>query len=175
MKEDHAKKGLQATVLSDTAAAGLAGCAVSLNNISNSVVTINQLGGQAAQTINNFGPPQRQIPPHLEQKALSILREAPASVGIASTQGDAEAHKYKLQLIRLFSAAGWQVQDMQTFMFFGSRDGLVVTIPFGVPENGAPQTVASALAALGNPVSGNRGDMANECGIYIQVWHAPQS
>jgi hypothetical protein len=62
---------------------------------------------------------------------------------------------------------------MATFMFFGSRRGFVVTIPFDAPESGVPQLVAEALARTGNPIVGNRGDMANECGVYVQVWHAP--
>ena len=62
---------------------------------------------------------------------------------------------------------------MQTFMFFGSKRGLVITIPNNASELGMPQVVATALGFLGEPVSGNRGDMANDCQHYVQVWHAP--
>lgn len=103
----------------------------------------------------------------------ALQPHASTRIGFASTQGDTEAHDFKVQLIRIFSQAGWEVQDLQTFMFFGARSGLVVTIPFKAAEGGIPQIVASALALTGQHVEGNRGDMANECGVYVQVWHAP--
>lgn len=65
----------------------------------------------------------------------------------------------------------WQVEDMETFMFFGTKKGLVLTIPVTAKEEGLTQVVV--LALTGSPVAGSRGDMANECGLYVQVWHAP--
>lgn len=138
------------------------------------VITHNQSGGQAANVINNFGPTKRVIPPEVERRMKDVLQEhPPGRIGFASTQGDVEAHEYKSQLLNVFRSAGWTTSDMQTFMFFGARKGLVVTIPFKASESGEPQVVADALAQTGNPVEGNRGDMANDCGIYVQVWHAP--
>lgn len=138
------------------------------------IITNHQSGGRAAHVINNFGPPRRTVSATVRAKVLSFLASQPRSaVGFASTQGDAEAHEYKEQLISLFTDAGWDVRDMHTFMFFGSKKGLVVTIPFAAAESGAPQIVMQALSATGNPVTGNRGDMANECQHYVQVWHAP--
>ena len=102
-----------------------------------------------------------------------LRRHSPGRVGFASSQGDNEAHDFKLQLIDVFREAGWDVCDLQTFMFFGHRTGLMLTIPFAAPEAGIPQLVGSALALTGQPIVGNRGDMANECQIYVQVWHAP--
>jgi hypothetical protein len=105
---------------------------------------------------------------------LAVLRRAaPACVAFASTQGDLEAHEFKLQLMSVFREAGWEVRDMHTFMFFGARTGLVVTIPFNAPEAGLPQVIMQALSKVGNPLIGNRGDMANDCGAYVQVWNAP--
>jgi hypothetical protein len=105
---------------------------------------------------------------------LRILKPiAPACAAFASTQGDPEAHAFKLLLIDVFRDAGWDARDMATFMFFGSHKGVVLTIPFGAAEAGIPQVVAQAIQQTGNPISGNRGDMANDCGVYVQVWHAP--
>jgi hypothetical protein len=138
------------------------------------VITHNQSGGQAANVINNFGPPKRVITPAMEARVREVLAtQPPGRIGFASTQGDAEAHDFKIQLVNLFRSAGWTVSDMQTFMFFGSAKGLVVTIPFNASEQGEPQVIAHALAQTTNPVEGNRGDMANDCGTYVQVWHAP--
>jgi len=137
------------------------------------VISQNQSGGQVAHTINNFGPPKRIIDSNIRNKILSVLSNTkPDKIGFASTQGDVEAHEFKQQLMEVFSSAGWQVQDMRTFMFFGEEKGLVVTIPFNASDQGLPQIVAHALSQTGNPVSGNRGDMANNCGIYVQVWHS---
>jgi hypothetical protein len=137
------------------------------------VVTHNQSGGQAANVINNFGPPKRIISLEIEQRVRAVLAgHPPGRIGFASTQGDVEAHEHKNDLIRLFNSAGWTTSDMQTFMFFGSRKGIVVTIPFNASEGGEPQVIANALALTGNPIEGTRGDMANSCGTYVQVWHA---
>ena len=104
----------------------------------------------------------------------SLQKVPPARIAFASVQGDREAHEFKRQLINVFRAAGWSVEDAETFMFFGTKSGLVVTIPFAAPETGAHQIVAEALSQTGDPVVGSRGDMANNHGFYVQVWHAPQ-
>lgn len=141
----------------------------------NVVISQNQSGGQIANTINNYGPLKRTIIPDVKQKMLTdLIKYSGHKIGFASTQGDKEASKFKEILIGIFKEAGWNVQDMKTFMFFGEKDGLVVTIPFNADEEGIPQVVARALALTGNPVSGNHGDMANDCGVYVQVWHNPE-
>lgn len=138
------------------------------------IITHNQSGGQAAHVINNFGPPRRSISPETRAKVIAFLASRPLGViGFASTHGDTEAHDFKLQLLSLFSSAGWDTRDMHTFMFFGSEKGLILTIPFDAPEAGMPQVVAQALQLTGGPISGTRGDMAIECQHYVQVWHAP--
>lgn len=138
------------------------------------IITHNQSGGQAAHVINNFGPPGREISVQTRKKVLAFLSGQPRGViGFASTQGDVEAHEYKMKLMSLFRDAGWDTRDMYEFMFFGSKKGLVVTIPFKASELGVPQVVMQALQLIGGPVGGNRGDMANECQHYVQVWHAP--
>ncbi len=140
------------------------------------VISQNQSGGQVAATINNYGPPQRTIPETVKASMLAILRpSAPSCVAFASTQGDLEAHEFKLKLMSVFREAGWEVRDMQTFMLFGAHTGLVVTIPFNAPETGVPQVIMQALSKVGNPLSGNKGDMANGCGAYVQVWNAPRA
>lgn len=138
------------------------------------IVTHNQSGGQVAHTITNLGPPKREISKATREKMLSFLAAHPrARIGFASTQGDAEAHEFKQKLISVFREASWDVQDLSTFMFFGSKSGLVITIPFNASEIGDTQTVAGALQITGSPVTGNKGDMANGCDHYVQVWHAP--
>jgi hypothetical protein len=104
---------------------------------------------------------------------LAVLKpSAPSCAAFASTQGDVEADEFKRLLMGVFRDAGWEVRDMETFMFFGSNRGMIVTIPFGASEHGVPQIVA--LALTGSPVKGGRGDMVNSCGVYVQVWNAPE-
>lgn len=137
------------------------------------ITTINQSGGQVAHVIQNLGPPTRVLSAAQRGEILGRLAQAePSRIGFASTAGNLEAHQFKAQLMDVFQEAGWRVMDLKTFMFFGAQQGLVVTIPFGAPEAGIPQVVAHALTATGNPVSSNRGDMANSCGVYVQVWHS---
>jgi hypothetical protein len=105
---------------------------------------------------------------------LGVLRGVPPStIAFAHTQGNLEAQEFKGHLAAVIRAAGWQVDEGGSFVFFGDRKGLVVTIPFAASESGLPQVVAHALAQTGNAVSGNRGDMANAHGLYVEVWHAP--
>ena len=138
------------------------------------IVSEGQVGGQIAHIINNHGAVKRAIPPAVREHMLKTLRAAgPNKIGFASTQGDSDAYEFKASLIEIFKEAGWDVHDMETFMFFGEHKGFVITIPFQSSEAGLPQTGAQVLALTGNPIAGNRGDMANECGIYVQVWHAP--
>lgn len=139
------------------------------------VISQNQSGGQVAHTINNYGPTKRTITSEIKAKMLVELKKySGQKIGFASTQGDMEAADFKNILINVFREGGWNVVDRQTFMFFGEQKGCVVTIPFKSSENGIPQVVAQILSLTGNPVSGNRGDMANDCEIYVQVWHNPQ-
>lgn len=129
----------------------------------------------AGRDVNiNYGPPRRIISPDIRSRVGNVLSgTTPSRIGFASTQGDVEAHEFKEQLMQVFREAAWQVDDMQTFMFFGTVKGLVLTIPFAASEAGLPQVVVHALAQTGSPVVWNRDDMANECGLYVQVWHAP--
>jgi hypothetical protein len=127
------------------------------------VISQNQSGGQVAATINNYGPPKRTISDTVKTSMLAVLRPAaPACVAFASTQGDLEAHEFKLQLMSVFREAGWEVRDKQTFMFFGARTGLVVTIPLNAPETGLPQVIMHALSQVGNPLSGSPLRIDNE-------------
>lgn len=138
------------------------------------IVSHNQVGGQVAHVINNYGPPRRTVTHEMRLRIVDVLNRVEATqIGFASTQGDMEAHEFKIQLMHVFRAAGWTVVDLQTFMFFDPRKGLVLTIPRDASEQGLPQVVALALSQTGSPVAGNRGDMANGCGLYVQVWHAP--
>lgn len=140
------------------------------------IISQNQKGGQVAETINNYGPPKRSLSPDQISRMLDILRPFQGQcIAFASTQGDLEAHEFKETLLKIFTDAGWRVSDNKTFMFFDEKRGLVITIPFGSPENDAvAQALGEALIITGNPVSGNHGDMAKDCGFYIQVWHAPE-
>lgn len=173
MKQEHLDGGYPAFEVSE---ALLQALVAKERTVSGSVIaTINQSGGQVAHTINNYGPRARQLSEETRNKVLGVLRRAePSSVGFASTQGDLEAHQFKSQLMELFTEAGWDVADLSTFMFFGAHLGLTVTIPFKADTRGAPSLVAEALGLTGDLVRTNRGDMANDCGIYVQVWSAAQ-
>ena len=173
MKESHARAVSHEDKVSDSVLAALTAKFNSEIEASVHITSINQSGGQIAHTINNLGQPERHLTENVRRKMLTILQsEHRGKVGFASTQGDVEAHSFKAKLMQVFQEARWDVIDMHTFMFFGEKSGLVVTIPFKASENGAPQVVAHALAQTGEDIQGNRGDMANDCRIYVQVWHA---
>ena len=172
MKRKHLARGMKGPDIPDAIATQVA--AESATVIGGSIIsTVNQRGGQVAHQIVNLGRPSRSISASTRNEMLELLRpHGGSSVGVASYSGDVEADGFKRQLMEVFRAAGWQVHDNATFMFFGARRGIVVTIPFGASEDGLPQVVASCMSLAGEAVVGNRGDMANEVGIYVQVWPA---
>lgn len=172
LKQRHVERGVRGPEISDEIAERLAAAATVV--VGGSVITtINQRGGQVAHQIVNLGPPRRSISAVTREEMIQILRVHRGSrIGFASTQGDTEADNFKRQLMETFGAAGWEIIDCATFMFFGTRHGLVVTIPFSAPEAGLPQVVMRALSLTGEPLAGNRGDMANDVGLYVQVWSA---
>lgn len=142
--------------------------------VRSAVVSIGQVGGQTAQTIVNVSKPSRAI----SEASKSRMREhlapyAGASIALASFAGDSEAASFKRQLINVFDRAGWTVIDQSTFTFFGDKTGIVLTIPFGADEDAATtQAAARALDETGQLLDGNRGDMANDAGLYVQIWPA---
>lgn len=173
MKVAHRARGIPTPHVADSIL-GEFGRAAAISVAPVTITSINQSGGQVAHTINNVGPPARSISAEARTRAVRVLQAYPSGrIAFASTQGDMEADSFKRQLMTLFAEGGWEVLDRQTFMFFGARRGVVVTIPLGSSEQGAPQIVAQVIALTGSPVAANRGDMANETGFYIQVWHAP--
>jgi hypothetical protein len=132
-----------------------------------------QSGGQVAGTINNYGLPKRTISPDVRVKMLEILRPAASCVALASTQGDMEAHEFKLLLMSVFQEAGWEVRDRYTFSFAPVKKGLALKIPVGASEKGVPQVIMRALALAGNPPQGYKSNIVEGCGALIEVWNAP--
>lgn len=175
LKRTHRNKNLQRVCIGSELLRKLETNVSVTNVVNGSVITsINQSGGQVAHTINNYGPVERTLSDSVKQQMMSILSEcSTGKIGFASTQGDMEAHKFKEALMSVFLSAGWSVRDMKTFQFFDVQQGLRITIPQSASEEGAPQIVWRALTLTNNPVSASKGDMANECGIFVQVWSAP--
>lgn len=138
------------------------------------VVSIGQTGGQTAQTIVNVGTPTRSIPVDTAEDMVATLApHADQSIGFASYTGDPEAASYKRALMHVFARAGWEVVDQNGFMFFGDKSGVLLTVGQKADEAApAVQAAARALDLTGQLLGGNRGDMANERGLCVQVWPA---
>lgn len=160
--------------LTDEAVDGLI-AALGATGGGSTVVSVGQVGGQTAQTIVNVGEPARQLSDQVKARMRVRLEpHAGTSIAFASFAGDPEAAGYKRQLMQVFGSAGWEVVDQSTFMFFGDKVGIALTIPHDAQEAAAPiQAAAAALDETGQFLGGNRGDMANEAGMYVQVWPAP--
>ena len=139
------------------------------------VVSVGQIGGQTAQTIVNVGKQPRVLAATVRVRMQQLLSPyAGTTIGFASFAGDPEASTFKRQLMAVFNDAGWVVIDQSTFMFFGDKAGIVLTIPFGTDEELAHiQAAAAALSETGQLLAGNRGDMAKDAGLYVQVWPTP--
>lgn len=172
MKSDASSTGTGVS-LTDEAADRLI-AALAAAGAGSAVVSIGQVGGQTAQTIVNLGQPARELSDQIKARmAVRLEPHAGTSIAFASFAGDPEATGFKRQLIEVFDSAGWEVVDQSTFMFFGDKAGLVLTIPRDAQEAAPPiQAAAAALDETGQFLGGNRGDMANEAGIYVQVWPA---
>jgi hypothetical protein len=174
MKKDHELLGSNNSDISDNLATKFVS-SLKIERIDNGSVIIsnNQIGGQVAHTINNWGPKQREIPKDIEQKIIKHLSIIPPTkIGFASTSGNYEAHVFKTNLMNIFHKAGWNTIDMSTFMFFGANRGIIITVPFSLNDFSHANVIASALQMTGEIVAYSRGDMANNCNYYIQVWDA---
>jgi hypothetical protein len=137
------------------------------------VAGVNQ--GLMYQAVH-LGPPKRSVAPDARAQMISILSEKPSKIAITATQNDAEAHQFRRMLAEIFREAGWEVNDEGWFMFFGATRGLKMVIPPDAPgpdDPGPAQTVAQAVIAGGHSLVWNRGQIAEEHGIYLQVWGAP--
>ena len=138
------------------------------------IVTQNQSGGQTAHTINNYRPAQRILTPEVKDTIVDILRsDRRLGIGFASTQGDAEAHRFKLQLMELFSSAGWEVRDLHTFMLLGHVEGLKLNVSPDWSDQRLFEIVAQALLLTGNPLTYGNDSNAEGCGgFHVEVWSA---
>lgn len=113
---------------------------------------------------------KRRLDKGAEKEIIECLKSYNKSrIAFASTQGDSEASNWKKVLISVFEKAGWKVEDAATFTFFEEKVGLVVTISKDAEEEGIPQVVAEALSKTGDEVSGTRGCMADNYGIYVHI------
>jgi hypothetical protein len=139
------------------------------------VVSFGQVGGQTAHTIVNVGQQAREVSDGVKARMMERLEPlAGTSIAFASFAGDPEAAAYKRKLMQVFSEAGWIVADQSSFMFFGDKAGIVLTIPFDADEATPKiQAAAAAFDETGQLLEGNRGDMADGAGMYVQVWPAP--
>lgn len=142
-------------------------------------LTEDRLAGMIREALadRQAGDAGRSISDDTATRMRNLLqRYAGQRVGLASFAGDVEASAFKRSLAGVLVSSGWEPVDKGEFMFFGSRTGICITIPFEANEQALwLQALTSACMEAGQPVMGNRGDMANDCFAYVQVWPAGRS
>lgn len=73
-------------------------------------------GNVTNPTVNNYAPPQRQIPKPIEAELIVVLRQYPGEVHLNSDSGDFEANTLARQFFSIFDAAGWHPIEIGTLM-----------------------------------------------------------
>lgn len=73
-------------------------------------------GNVTNPTVNNYAPPQRQIPKQIENQLIVALKQYPGEVHLSSDSGDFEANTLARQFFSIFEAAGWHPIEIGTLM-----------------------------------------------------------
>jgi hypothetical protein len=126
MKAEHEQKFQQDREPTDEIAAQFI-ANITANTITHGsiVFTQNQLGGQAAHTIINVGPPPRRISDAAGVALVSELQKYPkGTVYVASVMGDAEAALLAEDIAKVLTLAGWKVSTGQ-LGFTGAIRGVI--------------------------------------------------
>lgn len=73
-------------------------------------------GNVTNPTVNNYAPPQRQIPTPIADALILALKQYPGEAHLNSDSGDLEANTLARQFFSIFVAAGWHPIEIGTLM-----------------------------------------------------------
>ena len=114
MKADHERSHVAVTEPDDVVARQL--IAAIENNVvtqGSIIFTQNQLGGQVAHSIQNFGPQPRQFSQAAASALVADLRHHPAEdIDLVHNMGDAETYQLAAHLKLALEGAGWQINEV---------------------------------------------------------------
>lgn len=94
------------------------------------IVSQNQLGGQIAHSIQNFGPQPRAVSVAAGSALVAALGAAPLEhVDLSCVMGDTEGYQLADTLKGLLATAGWTVNGVNQSIFSGPITGIQVITP----------------------------------------------
>lgn len=90
----------------------------------------NQMGGQVAHSIQNFGPQPRQLSQAAANALVAELRKLPAeSIDLTCIMGDTEGYQLASGLKQVLELGGWHINGVNQAVFSGPLKGLLVETP----------------------------------------------
>jgi hypothetical protein len=113
----------------------------------------NQMGGQVAHSIQNFGPQPRQLQQAAANALVAELRRHPAeTVDLTCVMGDTEGYQLATALKQVLEHGGWQVNGVNQAIFAGPMTGIFIEVPAVRPSL---EILLNWLGATGLKPQGN--------------------
>jgi hypothetical protein len=107
--------------------AGLAGNSITHGSI---IFSQNQMGGQIAHSIQNFGPQPRQVSQPTANVLVAELRKLPAErVDLSCVMGDVEGFQLASILKQVLEQAGWSIDGVNQVVLSGPLQGVLIETP----------------------------------------------
>jgi hypothetical protein len=121
--------------------------AIAPNGIANAAPNLGN------QTVNNYAPPARTIPPAIRAECLTLLAATHGKVSVNALLNDSEGFSYAQEWYDLFAASGWEMVDPQvmTMMSVGPPTrGIEIQFHGERPTPGQSVSIPPFLVPLGN-------------------------
>ena len=129
------------------------------------IISQNQLGGQIAHSIQNFGPQPRAVSTAAGDALVIALRATQAEhVDLSCVMGDTEGYQLAGSLKGLLTAAGWTVDGVNQAVFSGPIKGVQVVTPNVSPSL---EKLAAWMQSAGLKVQGIHDPTATTVRIII--------
>jgi hypothetical protein len=107
--------------------AGIEGNTVTHGSI---IFSQNQMGGQLAHFIQNFGPQPRQISQAAANALMAELRKLPAEkVDLSCLMGDTEGYQLATVLKQVFELSGWSVSGVNQVLLSAPLKNVLIETP----------------------------------------------
>lgn len=107
--------------------AGIEGNTIAHGSI---ILNQNQMGGQVAHSIQNFGPQSRQISQAASNALMTELRKLPAEkVDLSCLMGDTEGYQLATVLKRVLELSGWRVNGVNQVLLDAPLKNVFIETP----------------------------------------------
>ena len=128
----------------------ISNASVNVSTLGPLVISVNQTGGQTAQSITNVGYQPKQIPESKTAEFLVIMKSVPpVDVHLSVNSFDSSTHFLANQLKVLLPQVGWRVVAESTSIGSSFPSGVIFEIPHGMWNSPSLETLSRFLGGVG--------------------------